>query len=41
MRQAVTASGVQVKLALVHLAALELHRHVVNPEQTHRIMNVL
>ena len=34
-------SGVEVQLALVHLAALQLYRHVLNPEETHRIMNVL
>jgi len=31
----------QMSLALVHLAALELHRHVLDPEEPHGIVNVL
>jgi hypothetical protein len=31
----------QVDLALVHFAALELDRHVLDAEQEHGIMNVL
>ena len=34
-------SGVEVQLPLVHLAPLQLHRDVLNPEEEHRIMNVL
>jgi hypothetical protein len=34
-------SGMQVQLPLVHLAALQLHRHVLDAEQEHGIMNVL
>jgi hypothetical protein len=34
-------SGVEVQLPLVHLPTLELHRHVLNAEQDHGIMNVL
>src|SRR5687767_5659430 len=32
---------VQVSLALVHLAPLELHRDVIDAEQAHRVVNVL
>jgi hypothetical protein len=40
-RAAREASRMQVKLVLVHLAALQLDRNVVDPKQAHRIMNVL
>src|SRR5690348_3663528 len=35
------ASWMQVQLALVHLAALELDGHVLDAEQAHRIVHVL
>ena len=36
-----SASGVQVPLALEHLLALELQRHVVDAEQAHGVVGVL
>jgi len=32
---------VKVTLSLVHLAALQLDRHVIDPEETHSIVDVL